>query len=265
MEEYTIEGIQSRLHTQIIGNRLEVHQQVGSTNNIARAAGKAGVPEGLVIVAEEQTAGRGRLGRTWTAPAGSSIFCSVLLRPRFSPQQGFYLTIAASLAILRAIHYLAPSQIPYAAIKWPNDVLVDGRKVSGVLTEGEFVGGEWGFAIVGFGINVSLSRADLESLRASAPRATSLSLELRTQIGRAALLARILEELERLYLALQEGEFKSVHGEWVRRVETVGRQVLVDHGRERINGMAVRVESDGALVVRTEDGLEHRVLAGDVI
>jgi BirA family biotin operon repressor/biotin-[acetyl-CoA-carboxylase] ligase len=144
-------------------------------------------------------------------------------------------------------------------------VLVDGRKVSGVLTEGEFVGGEWDFAIVGFGINVSLSRADLESLRASAPKATSLSVELRTQIGRAALLARVLEELERLYLALQEGKFNAVHEEWVSLVETVGRRVLVDHGKERINGMALRVDTDGALVVRTDDGLEHRVFAGDVI
>src|SRR5437879_3971604 len=101
-QPYTPESIKANLRTLILGNRIEVHPHVGSTNDLAKQAGWRGEPEGLVIVAEEQAAGRGRLGRVWTAPAGCCVLCSVLLRPRFSPQQAFYLTVIASLAIYRA-------------------------------------------------------------------------------------------------------------------------------------------------------------------
>jgi BirA family biotin operon repressor/biotin-[acetyl-CoA-carboxylase] ligase len=280
--DYRVESIRARLSTSILGRSIHMHRQVGSTNDLVKDAGRLGADEGLVVLAEEQVRGRGRLGRTWTAPAGSSILCSVLLRPRFSPQQAFYLTIAASLAILRGVRELAEDRgqktdvgleehnqgegrVPVAAIKWPNDVLVNGRKVAGVLSEGEFVGGEWAFATVGFGVNVNLSGVDLEGLRLGAPRATSLSAEWGVEIDRAGLLARILEELEGLYLALQNGQFGVVHEEWVSKLETIGRRVLVEQGTERISGVAVRVDGDGALVVKREDRSEVRVLAGDVI
>src|SRR6516225_1677810 len=100
---YTTEAIRAAANTLIIGNKIELHRQIGSTNDLARAAGRRGEPEGLVVLAEEQARGRGRLGRTWTAPAGSSILCSVLLRPRFPAEYAFYLTIAAALAIYRAV------------------------------------------------------------------------------------------------------------------------------------------------------------------
>ncbi len=104
---YGVESIKARLDTMIVGKSIEMHRQVGSTNDLVREAGRLGEAEGLVVLAEEQVRGRGRLGRNWTAPAGSSILCSVLLRPRFSPQQAFYLTIAASLAILRGVRGLS--------------------------------------------------------------------------------------------------------------------------------------------------------------
>ena len=261
----TPEAVQTALNTTVIGNRIEVHRQVSSTNDLARDAARRGEKEGLVVLAEEQTAGRGRMGRIWIAPPGCCILCSVLLRPHFPSQHAFHITMAASLAIYRALNSVLSPQSSVLTIKWPNDVLVNGRKVSGVLSEGEFVGGEWSFAIVGFGINVSMSRSDLEGLQAIAPNATSLSVETGTEIDRAVLLARVLEELERLYLALQNGAFNTVHEEWVSKVETIGRRVVVDQGRDRVNGIALRVDTDGALVVRTNDGLEHRVLAGDVI
>ncbi len=299
-QEYTVEGIQARLGTIFVGRKIELHRQVGSTNDLVRAAGRRGESEGLVVLAEEQAQGRGRLGRTWAAPPGSSILCSVLLRPRISPQQAFYLTIAASLAILRGVREISEddgrwtiddrgrtkdggrrtvdggpgnatqaegrvtSRRLLSAIKWPNDVMVKGKKVAGVLSEGEFVGGDWGFAIVGFGINVNLSGGELERLRAFAPKATSLSAETGMEIDRVRLLARILEELESLYLSLHNGKFGSVYEEWASKMETIGRPVLVDQGNERIDGVAVRVETDGALIIRARDGRERRVLAGDI-
>jgi BirA family biotin operon repressor/biotin-[acetyl-CoA-carboxylase] ligase len=114
---------------------------VRSTNDLAREAGRRGEAEGLVVVAEEQVAGRGRIGRAWVAPPGCCVLCSVLLRPRFSPEQAFYLTIAASLAIYRAASaHFPPDDKGAVTIKWPNDVLVRGRKVAGILCESEFGG-----------------------------------------------------------------------------------------------------------------------------
>jgi BirA family biotin operon repressor/biotin-[acetyl-CoA-carboxylase] ligase len=280
VEDYTIGNIQAKLGTLFLGKRMQLHPQVGSTNDLVREAGREGAPEGLVILAEEQVRGRGRIGRTWTAPPGSSILCSVLLRPRFPPQQGFYLTIAASLAILRAIRKLTVdgrrwtvdhrSQItstksairnPKVAIKWPNDVLMNGRKVAGVLCESEFNGGEWAFAVAGFGINVNMPGEKFGELRA---RATSLSAELGHEIDRAALLALVLEELEACYLALQDGRMQPTFQAWADALETLGKRVTVSEPGGTITGMAMRVDPDGALIVKADTGTERRVLAGDV-
>jgi len=273
MFEYTPEAIRSNLKTIIVGRRMDFHQTVDSTNDLVKDAARHGEPEGLVVLTEEQVNGRGRLGRIWTAPPGSSVLCSILLRPRFSPTQAFFLTIAAALAIHRTVgqltldhsHKRSAIGIPYSAIKWPNDVLVSGRKVSGVLSEGEFVGGEWSFAVVGFGINVNLDVRELEELRAIAPQATSLSAEWGMEVDRAVLLAQVLTEFEGLYLALQDGQFGLVYEEWAGALETVGRQVSIDYGGSTISGQALRVESDGSLVIRTLGGVERNVLSGDII
>jgi BirA family biotin operon repressor/biotin-[acetyl-CoA-carboxylase] ligase len=203
------------------------------------------------------------------------------MRPRFSPQHAFYLTIAASLAIYRVLrlttdnrrqtiggrqHIGIKSEIrnPKSEIhiKWPNDVLVGGRKVSGVLCESEFVGGDWAFAVVGFGINVNLRPDQLGELRTTA---TSLAAEWGYEVDRATLLARVLAELESLYFSLQSGQFGPVHDEWLAALETVGRRVTVKDVDGSVTGQALRVDKDGALVLRLDAGGERRVLAGDVL
>lgn len=263
---YTPASLRASLRTILVGRRIELHPQVGSTNDLAREAARQGEPEGLVIIAEEQLTGRGRLGRTWVAPPGCCVLCSVLLRPRFSPQQAFYLTIAASLAIYRstlALFTNAPSLAgkPSVAIKWPNDLLVHGRKVAGILSESEFSADNWDFAVAGFGINANLDPKDLDGL---ASPATSLSAELQAPVDRALLLARVLSELESLYFSLQTGQFGPVHAEWAAALETLGRRVTVNDGHAAIAGQALRVDPDGALVLRDDSGHERRVLAGDV-
>lgn len=275
---YSAEAIASHLSTTLLGRLVEFHEQVGSTNDLVKEAARNGAPEGLVIVAEEQISGRGRLGRNWVAPPGTCVLCSVLLRPRFLPQHAFYLTITASLAIYRAVKKQASTsgdECPFvASIKWPNDVLLNGRKMSGVLSESEFSGGEWSFAVVGFGININLTSAQLGPLSATA---TSLLQETGQQIDRAVFLSSVLYELEELYLLLQNGQFSTVYAQWAQALETVGKTVRVvvpqragpksahSPSDEIIEGKALRVESDGALIVRTEDGQEKRVLAGDLI
>jgi BirA family biotin operon repressor/biotin-[acetyl-CoA-carboxylase] ligase len=146
-------------------------------------------------------------------------------------------------------------------IKWPNDVLVNGRKVCGILSESEFTGGEWAFAVVGFGINANLSPGELGELRDSA---TSLSAELGHTVDRAGLLVRVLAEFESIYLWLQSGQKGTVYREWVAALETPGRRATVDAPEGRMVGHALRVEPDGALVLRLDSGEERRVLAGDV-
>jgi len=270
---FTPEALRSTLSTTLLGRRIEIHPQVGSTNDLIREAARKGEREGLVIAAEEQIAGRGRLGRVWTAPPGCCILCSVLLRPIFSPQHAFYLTIATSLAIYRALKTMdegqqSKTQAPASgyskskiAVKWPNDVLIGGRKVAGILCESEFVGGDWVFAVVGFGINVNLSLDELGDLKETA---TSLYVGWGEEVDRLSLLASVLTELEELYLALQRREFSAVYEEWADALETIGRRVMVREGAEEFDGEALRVETDGALIVRMDYGQERRVLAGDV-
>ncbi len=260
---YTPEAILATLNTTLLGRYIEVYSQVGSTNDLVRDAARRGEPEGLVIVTDEQVAGRGRLGRVWTAPPGCCVLCSVLLRPRFSTQNAFYLTIAAALAIYRAIRTLSPQHLVLSAptIKWPNDVLMGGRKVSGVLCESEFSGGEWTFAVVGFGINVNLSPDELGGLRETA---TSLSSVFGYEVDRVALLASVLGELESIYFTLQNGQFGAVYAEWSQTLETIGKRVTVKEAEGSVAGQALRVDSDGALVLRLDGGVERRILAGDV-
>ncbi len=266
MQEYTPASIKSRLTTNILGHHIELHPQVGSTNDLVKQAARRGEAEGLVIVAEEQLTGRGRLGRTWVAPPGCCVLCSVLLRPRFSPQHAFYVTIAAAVAIHRAIRAVGGGALS-PTIKWSNDVLLNGRKVSGILSESEFTGGEWDFSVLGFGINVNLQREQFGDLRDTA---TSLSAELRREVDRAEVLATVLNELDSIYLLLQGGQFGPVHAEWAAALETLGRRVsILEPGLagagKWVEGKALRVDADGALVVLTDGGVERRILAGDVL
>lgn len=262
---YTALGVRAQLRTLILGRRIEVYPQVSSTNDLAKELGRLGEPEGLVIATEEQVQGRGRLGRAWVAPPGCCVLCSVLLRPRFSPDQAFYLTISTAMAIYRAARSLFEAREignqPCVTIKWPNDVLVGGRKVAGILSESEFGPDGWEFAVVGFGINANLDREQLGELRATA---TSLSLELGYEVDRARLLARVLTELESLYLSLQNGQFGAVYSQWVAALETVGKRVSVWEAGAPITGQALRVDHDGALVLRLDNGQEQRVIAGDI-
>lgn len=264
---YAARSLEGAMQSSLLGRRIEMHDRTGSTNDLARQAAQRGEAEGLVIVAEEQSSGRGRLGRVWVAPHGCCVLCSVLLRPRLPVERAFYLTIAASLAIHRACAELIAGNegpvagIPALTIKWPNDVMLNGRKVAGVLCESELRGREWAYCIVGFGINANLEPADLGDLAATA---TSLSIELGRAVDRARLLVNVLGQLEGLYLRLLNGEYMSVYEEWSNALETVGRSVsFTENGREWV-GTATRVEADGALVVRLDNGEERRIFAGDI-
>jgi BirA family biotin operon repressor/biotin-[acetyl-CoA-carboxylase] ligase len=252
----TRDRIEEALSTVRIGHPAYFWETIGSTMDEARRLAQAGAPDGALVLADEQTAGRGRLERTWWAPAGTSLLMTLVLRPNLLPRQAQRLTVLCSLAVCDAIVRVCGIE---ARVKWPNDVLIDGKKVCGVLTELGLFGDRLEYALVGMGINVNLDLADAPPLMVPA---TSLLLEGGVPSSRLDLLVALLSGIERRYEALQAGV--SFHEEWSARLVTIGQNVRARSGEEQWHGLATGVDEDGALLIRLEDGAVQRVLAGDV-
>lgn len=246
-------AITKDLETELIGQRVVTYPRLTSTNDIAKNQAKKGAREGTVIVAEEQTAGRGRLKRAWLSPRGS-IALSVILHP--TPAQLPSLIMVASLAVVHCIEKVSGLK---AQIKWPNDVLVNNKKVCGILIESDVRGSAVDYAVIGIGLNVKVNTADFTEIAASA---TSLSQELGKELSRREIIRCLLEELEALYLALPEGD--SVFREWRDRLATLGKEVELISGQTTHQGVAESVASDGSLFLRQPDGKLIKVVAGDV-
>jgi BirA family biotin operon repressor/biotin-[acetyl-CoA-carboxylase] ligase len=232
------------------------YSSLGSTNEVLKALAAQGAPEGTLVIADQQTAGKGRLDREWLAPPGTSLLLSLLFRPDLAPNQAPRLTMICSLAMAEAIEGLTGLPV---GLKWPNDVFVRGKKVGGILTEAGTTGGHLDYVVVGMGLNVNL---DISSLPELSGIATSLSQELGREVSRLELLWRILEGIETRYKSLRRG--KSPHEEWATRLINLGRQVQVTTPHGVLMGCAEAVDADGALILRTADGQRKRVLVGDV-
>jgi len=221
----------------------------------------AGAPEGTLVIADEQTAGRGRLRRRWVAPPNTCLLMSLVFRPALAPAQFLRLTMLCSLAAVEAIEAETGLVV---GIKWPNDLVVPPlptphyRKLAGILTETAIAGDEILFAIVGMGINVNLDPAALGPV---ATPATSLLAELNRPVDRATLLAAILQRIETRYPQIT-GE--QIHADWTRRLTTLGRRVTVTTVGEQIHGVAEGGAPDGALLLRDLAGSLHTITAGDV-
>jgi BirA family transcriptional regulator, biotin operon repressor / biotin---[acetyl-CoA-carboxylase] ligase len=236
---------------------VRVVARTGSTNAdlLAEAAGAA--PEGVVLAAEAQSAGRGRMGRSWVSPPGAALTFSVLLRPvRVPPARWGWVPLLAGVAVARSLR--AQARVD-AGLKWPNDVLAGGAKLAGILAEQS-----GGAIVVGAGINVSAGRDELPG-----PGATSLALQGASCLDRGQLLAGLLAELERWYLTwageLGDADASGLRAEYLRRCQTLGRQVRVTMpGGRVVTGVATDVDPEGRLVVSTADG-RVPVSAGDVV
>jgi BirA family biotin operon repressor/biotin-[acetyl-CoA-carboxylase] ligase len=266
MDRIDSSRIEIALNTRIFGRKLVILPSTTSTNDVAKDLAAQGAPEGTVVLAEEQSAGRGRLGRRWLAPPGTCILASILFRPDLPPTQAQRLTMLCSLAAAGAIAQVAGLRV---SIKWPNDLVVKSpisnlhspswKKLAGVLTETGLTG-EWlDFAVVGIGINVNVEREVLPTL---APDATSILAQVGRPVDRVALLAALLGGVEQRYGALQAGV--SPHREWAARLATLGHPVEVTTPEGVLAGVAESVDEDGALLLRTPDGALRRLLAGDV-
>jgi len=245
--------------TQIVGRDIRVFEKTNSTNDVVEKLARDGVKEGVVVFAEAQTKGRGRLGRKWVSPARKGLWFSVLLRPDLRPQEATQLTVASATALRRAIESHTHLK---AEIKWPNDILIHDKKVAGILTELHAEVDRVQHLILGIGVDVNLSvgdfPADVRKL------ATSLKAELGKPVARSELAAEILRELERDYARVCSGRFPAVADEWEEHCTTLGHQVVIRIGARQIRGRAESLSEDGALLLRTDHGHLERIVGGDV-
>ncbi len=248
--------IQYQLNTRIIGKKIFHFETMGSTMDEAFTLGLKGEPEGAVVCAEGQTKGRGRLGRSWMSPKGKGIYCSIILRPNFSPTQTAQLTLMTAVAICDAIKKATGLQ---PAIKWPNDVLFDNHKVAGILTELSAEMDRVKFVVVGIGLNVNTLTAQLPQ------GATSLRAQTKESLSRIKMIQEMLRSFEDWYLILQRKGFTPVLKKWKEMSATLGKNVKVKNPSGEIDGLAVDVDTDGSLMIRKSNGVIVRCLTGDVV
>jgi BirA family biotin operon repressor/biotin-[acetyl-CoA-carboxylase] ligase len=264
---YRLRGIPDRLtplelrpllNTHDLGHAIHHFEVISSTNDHARDLAEQGAAHGEVVVAESQTGGRGRRGRPWVSPPGRNVYLSVVLRPDLPPARVTELTLLTSVAICDA---LRQANVP-AEIKWPNDVLVGGRKIAGILTELASEPERVHWVVVGIGVNVNATEADFpEELR---PIATSVRIERGEPAPRALFVAACLTALEAWLDRHAEEGFGPVREAWRERCGTLGRDVTVRTEGRDVVGRAEDVDATGALLVRTGAGVE-RILSGDVL
>jgi len=245
--------LEATMETRFIGRRLIYLTSTTSTMDICRAEAEAGAPEGTIVIAEEQTAGRGRFGRAWVSPAGKNIYFTLLLRP--SAERLRRLSMLSPLAVAVAIEQVTGLS---ANIKWPNDVLISERKVSGILIDTELSGDEPRYALDGIGINVNV---DIEPDSEISGIAASVKEELGREASREAILAAALNHIERLY---EQEDADAVREAWKSRLDTLGKQVQVDFHGEVQEGLAEDVDAEGNLVLLRPDGTRHTFPAGEV-
>lgn len=240
----------------VLGRVLDYHATIGSTNEKARALAAAGWPEGTVVLAEEQTSGRGRKGRLWHSPRGEGIFLSVLLRPPGDALEVARLTLVAGVAVVEAVEATTGVRL---GLKWPNDLLYGGAKVGGILTENT----SGGQVIIGIGINANQTEFPSELKN----KATSLLLAAGHPVDRAAIAVALLQHLEALYGAFLGGALSSILDDWRRYSVTLGQRVRVVIDQDVLEGVAVDIDDHGALILEVEEegvARTERLWAGEI-
>ena len=246
--------IQNALAGSVVGSRIHYHRLIGSTMDAARDLARDGEREGAVVIAEEQNKGRGRFNRVWVSPPGLNLYFTVILRPE--PAQLSYMNMAATLAVhdtAARFAKLAP------AVKWPNDVRIGGRKLSGILIESEFEGDKLSHALVGIGVNVNLDVSEHPEI---ADTATSLRSETGREFDRSDALYSVLKNLDFWYERLKAGE--SLTEYWAATLETLGKRVQLRWRDQIIEGLAQSVDDQGNLAILQDDGEIIKAVAGEV-
>lgn len=252
--------IRKRLSANKIGRSIKLFDSIDSTNKKAKKMAAKGAIEGSIIIANEQVEGKGRLGRTWVSKKDTGIWMSIILRPEFAPIHAAKLTVISALAVSQALYGMIGQRM---LIKWPNDLVMNGRKICGILTGLSADRGKIHYAIVGIGINVSSRRGDFPPELAES--ASSILLETDRIVDRNELVAEILNSFEELYLQFtRTGDFTGHRAAYRELSVTLGKRVRVLRPEQEFEGLAIDLTDTCTLLVRQDDGRTREVLAGDV-
>ncbi len=251
------ELVQEGLATRFVGQEVVHFNTTGSTNSEASKLADAGAPEGVLVVAESQTAGRGRLGRSWSSPPNLNFYGSFILRPSLPPVAAAQVTLLTGLCVARTIESVTGYR---PRIKWPNDVLAGDLKVCGILTESSSELDRVNWLVIGIGVNLNVEKFpdELKSI------ATSLRITTGKPVDRAAFARELCTQLEAHYLRFVTEGFAPFRDDWERFARMAGEVVRVGTGTETIEGRSLGLDSDGFLQVETPDGRLVRIVAGDV-
>jgi len=255
-----IDGIKKRLEAKRLGGKVHYFAELGSTNVHARMLAEQGAAEGEIVIAEAQTHGRGRLGRRWESPPGVNLYLSVILRPRLMPVHAPQITLMAAVALAETV---APLIKQAPVIKWPNDILVNGKKLAGVLSEAACDPQRIDHVILGIGLNVNY-QVTLMSPEIR-QRATSVADLTGGPIDRETVTVRLIHNLDRCYGELDEYGFEALRSRWDTFFGLRGRRVRIENGEDVVIGCALGIDRIGALIVEDDFGRLQNVYAGDVI
>jgi BirA family transcriptional regulator, biotin operon repressor / biotin---[acetyl-CoA-carboxylase] ligase len=253
--------IQSNLHTRYIGKQIYYYDRVDSTNSVAKDFIKdkeMNLQEGTVIIANEQSAGRGRLGRTWHSPHGG-IWISIVLFPDLEPAYISKITLMTAVVLIQSLKALF--DIP-VLIKWPNDIIIEDKKLCGILTEMSAESDKINYVVVGIGINANIKIEKFP--KEIQGQSTSLEEILGKQITKIKLTQLLFENFEKYYDLLLRKQFSTILKEWKLNAQTLGKRITIISGEQSITGEAVDITTEGALVIKTEDGNKVQILSGTV-
>jgi BirA family transcriptional regulator, biotin operon repressor / biotin---[acetyl-CoA-carboxylase] ligase len=255
-----IQQIRDGLITKRLGSNLRYFSEIDSTNTYARQRAADGADEGEIVIGETQTRGRGRLGRSWISPPFVNVYLSVILRPHLPPAHAPQLTLMAAVAVADTVDSFIQVR---STIKWPNDILVESKKLAGILTESRCDAERIEFVILGIGVNLNYPVERMpDPLR---ERATSIISLTETEVSREEFLRRLIHALDRCYGEIEEWGFEGLARRWEARFGLRGKKVRAQIGDQTIIGTAKGIDIDGALIVEDGRGERRRIVAGDVI
>lgn len=250
--------LQNLMHTRWAGQNLFIHKEIDSTNNEVRRLAEQGAPEGTLVLAEQQNAGKGRRGRAWTSPAGTGIWMSLLLRPAFAPEYASMLTLLAAMAVQQGICQVTGLD---CQIKWPNDIVLNGKKICGILTEMSTEEDTIRHVVVGIGINVNTEYFP-EDIAATA---TSLMIEAGHRIARAPLACAVMSAWESIYERYCETlDLSLLMEEYNQKLVNRGREVKVLAPKGDYTGVSLGINAQGELLVELPNGMVREVMSGEV-
>jgi BirA family transcriptional regulator, biotin operon repressor / biotin---[acetyl-CoA-carboxylase] ligase len=258
-DRLTVSSLLSKLRTDRLGKNIHLYEDVESTQNVAMRLAEEGAPEGALVIAEQQLKGRGRMGRSWISPRGKGIWMSLVLRPDIPMPYAPQLTLLTAVALCRALRRLTSLDI---GIKWPNDLLVNGRKISGILLESSAEEDRLKHVIAGVGISVNLDESDYDPEVLS--KAVSLKLAAGQEFDRSEIVAAFLLELEQLYALYQNEGFAPIRSLWEALSISLGRRMVLTTPQTVIEGVPIGLSDSGAIVVRLDDGSEMPVFSAEM-